>query len=92
MEQSTADGWPDATLAVSHLVDGKLALELVDGDPLVERLARDPDVCCVADEHESYYEIRGVILHGLLTESGSRPGSYTLDATRTITFDFGKLR
>lgn len=86
-----ADGWPTATLAAIQVVDGPLSLQLVDGDPLVEQFARDPNVCCVADEHESYYEIRGVIIHGRLVTSADA-GQYTLDATRTITFDFGKLR
>lgn len=86
-----ADGWPTATLATSRLVDAQLVLALADDDPFVEQVAGDPNVCCVADEHESYYEIRGVIIHGRLAASGTS-GSYTLDATRTITFDFGKLR
>jgi hypothetical protein len=86
-----ADGWPTATLAASRVAGTVLSLQFADGDPFVDDLARDPSVCCVADEHESYYEIRGVIIHGRLTASGGT-GSYTLEPARTISFDFGKLR
>jgi len=81
-----ADGWPEGTIARSSYADGVLALGFAEGDAVRAELGRDPRLCCVADEHESYFEIKGVNVLGTLT---------ALDAVaieRVISFDFGRLR
>jgi hypothetical protein len=85
-----SDGWPTAALAAPRIVDGVLSLGFSDDDHFLEGLGRDPNVCCVADEHESYYEIRGVIIHGQVVSTGA-VGNFRLDPRRTISFDFGRL-
>jgi hypothetical protein len=85
-----SDGWPTATLAATRFVNGLLSVDVAEADPLINVLAGDSSVCCVADEHESYYEIRGVIIHGHLV-AAEDAGEFTLDAGRTISFDFGRL-
>ena len=81
-----ADGWPVGTIAASTYCDGVLSLRFVDGDPVRAELARDPRVCCTADVHDSYFEIKGVTVHGLI-------GADDCVATdHVISFDFGRLR
>jgi nitroimidazol reductase NimA-like FMN-containing flavoprotein (pyridoxamine 5'-phosphate oxidase superfamily) len=84
------DGWPTGTIAASEYEDGTLTLRGLPDD-LLELLERDARICCVADEHASYYDIRGVIVHATAVR---RPGAPDLTAKpdRVISFDFGHLR
>jgi nitroimidazol reductase NimA-like FMN-containing flavoprotein (pyridoxamine 5'-phosphate oxidase superfamily) len=84
-----ADGWPTATLSHCEFRNGALLLRLDPTDPVAVSASATQQLCCVADEHPTYYEIRGVILHG-------RPNffdeSVHVDIERRSGFDFGKLK
>ncbi len=82
-----ADGWPVGTLAAMSYANGRLALTFADRDSVAVELQRDPHLCCVWDEHVSYFEIQGVIVHGSLADDDT-----TLDVAKLISFDFGRLR
>lgn len=81
-----ADGWPTGTIAASSFVDGALVVEVADGEVLLG------DVCCVADEHTSYFEIRGVIVHGRAGPVDGEPTRARVAIERVVSFDFGRLR
>lgn len=74
--------------------DGKVAFSVHDDDPVVEVLADDDRACCVAEQFPSYFEIKGVMLHG---RARRRPpavageATYDLDVEKVTSFDFGKL-
>ena len=90
-----SDGWPMGTIARStagSTTDGgrEVVLAFAEGDPMIEQLGSDPSLCLVADEHESYFEIRGVIVHGNAVGVGDH--SFRVDIDRIISFDFGRLR
>jgi hypothetical protein len=84
------DGWPTGAIASSEYAEGALTVRGLP-DAMLELIARDPRICCVADEHASYYEIRGVIVHAL---AARRPGSpdLTVRPDHVISFDFARLR
>jgi hypothetical protein len=84
-----ADGWPTGTIAATHYGDGALTIELDGDDPVAVDIEHTGTLCCVADEHEKYFEIRGVIVHG---GPGKRRGSaLPVDVTRIVSFDFGRI-
>lgn len=84
-----ADGWPTGSIVESRYDDGVLSVAL-GADPVADDIAREGHLCLVADDHPSYYEIRGVIVQGRV---GSDDGTWTdVDVDRTISFDFGRLR
>ena len=85
------DGWPTGTIVATRYADGQLTLHLPSGDQLLDVVARDPRICCTADEHGSYYDIRGVIVHGT-AERGDSENELSVTIERTISFDFGRLR
>ena len=84
------DGWPTGTIAAGAYHDGKLSLRGLP-DEMLDLVARDARICCVADEHAAYYDIRGVIVHAT---AARRPESPDVTATldHVISFDFGRLR
>jgi hypothetical protein len=84
------DGWPTGALMSSTYEGGVLSLQVDPEDPTLRDLERDARICCIADEHRSYYEIRGVILHGRPSVGG--PGRIDVEIERVISFDFGRLR
>jgi hypothetical protein len=84
-----ADGWPTGTLARANYTDGSLTIDLDAHDPVGIDVARTNALCCVADEHETYFDIRGVIVHG---RPGERRGStLAVDVRRIVSFDFGRI-
>jgi nitroimidazol reductase NimA-like FMN-containing flavoprotein (pyridoxamine 5'-phosphate oxidase superfamily) len=80
------DGWPVATIAAVRYGGGQLAVALPEHDPVRAALTVDRRVCCVDDEHASYYEIKGVIVHGRMPDVGP------VEIDRVISFDFARLR
>ncbi len=84
-----AEGWPTATLTHSEFRTTALLLRLDPTDPVAVHAIARQQLCCVADEHSSYYEIRGVIVHGQpnFVDEGVR-----VDIERSTGFDFGKLQ
>jgi len=84
-----ADGWPTATLSHCEFANGALLLQLVPTYPVAASAVARQQLCCVADEHVSYYEIRGVIVHG---QPSFVDKSVRVDIERRSGFDFGKLQ
>lgn len=82
------DGWPVGTLGATRYEDGRLAVEFAPHDPVAAALAGDRRACLVWDEHASYSEIRGVIVHG--TVAGDPAGEVAIE--RTISFDFARIQ
>ena len=84
------EGWPTATIASSAYHDGALTLRSLPGE-MLDLIARDSRICCVADVHAAYYDIRGVIVHAT---AARRPESPDVTATldHVISFDFGRLK
>ncbi len=84
-----ADGWPMATLSHCEFRNGALLLRLDPTDPVALGAVASQQLCCVADEHPSYYEIRGVTVHGkpIFVDRSVRVG-----IERRWGFDFGKLQ
>ena len=90
LAEATFDGWNRASLA-----SATRRLDLPNGDRVSELIERDPRICCVADEHASYYEIRGVIVHASATRAdrGDSAGdSVVASVDSVISVDFGRLR
>ncbi|MDO8361733.1 MAG: pyridoxamine 5'-phosphate oxidase family protein [Actinomycetota bacterium] len=96
-----ADGWPTGTLARCTYADGALSLHVQTGDPVLQHLARDPRVCCTADEHATYFEIQGVTVLGTAALPAAwqavgdgRIGEVVVSVAvdRIVSFDFGRLR
>jgi len=83
-----ADGWPTATLSHCEFRNGALLLRLDATDPVAVSAVTCGQLCCVADEHASYYEIRGVIVHG---QPNIVDKSVRVEIERRSGFDFGKL-
>jgi nitroimidazol reductase NimA-like FMN-containing flavoprotein (pyridoxamine 5'-phosphate oxidase superfamily) len=87
-----ADGWPTGTIAATSYAAGELRVRFAAADdPVLVELPRDPHVCCVADEHPSYYEIRGVMVHGRIDGAGAS-GDAPVALDRIVSFDFGRLQ
>ena len=82
------DGWPTATLSSCEFRNGALLLRLDATDPVAISAVATQELCCVADEHPSYYEIRGVIVHG---EPNFVDGILRVDIERRSGFDFAKI-
>jgi hypothetical protein len=82
------DGQPDAAIVPSRFEEGALALS-VDDVTLVA-LAVDDRVCCAVEVCPSYYEIRGVSVHGRAVPAAD--GSVHVTVDDATSFDFGKIR
>ena len=86
-----ADGWPIGSIAGSGYREGSFSLDLPTGDPVLDAVDHDGRICCVDDDHATYYDIRGVIVHATATRvDGSDRVLATVD--RVVSFDFGRLR
>jgi nitroimidazol reductase NimA-like FMN-containing flavoprotein (pyridoxamine 5'-phosphate oxidase superfamily) len=87
-----ADGAPGA--AVGTFRGPEMEFGLATGDPVIALLADDERVCCVVDQFPSYYEIKGVMLHGRARVVGNDASitSYKLAVEQVVSFDFAKLR
>jgi hypothetical protein len=87
------DGWPVATLAPGRLEDDHLVMDIPADDLLVGSLADGADVCCVADEGTTYFDIKGVIANGRVTKLHADPQWRRVDVSidRLVSFDFARL-
>ncbi|HLG68259.1 MAG TPA: hypothetical protein VKV36_10370 [Acidimicrobiales bacterium] len=88
-------GRPDGTVG-SLVRDGRrTSFDVAADDPLVALLDRDQRTCCVVEEFPSYYEIKGVMVHGIATRRpvgrASDRATYDLEVSSVVSFDFGKL-
>jgi nitroimidazol reductase NimA-like FMN-containing flavoprotein (pyridoxamine 5'-phosphate oxidase superfamily) len=91
-------GEPVADLVPCALVGERLCFALPQGSDALRRIERDPRVCAATDRYPSYYEIRGVTVHGRAEPvdpppalAGSGP-TYSLSLEDTLSFDFSKIR
>jgi hypothetical protein len=84
-------GWPTGEVALTTYDGQAVQAELDPDGGVIEAIANDGRVCLLADEHASYFEIKGVIVHGRAAASGS-PGAVRITAEHVISFDFGRLR
>jgi nitroimidazol reductase NimA-like FMN-containing flavoprotein (pyridoxamine 5'-phosphate oxidase superfamily) len=87
-----ADGWPTATLAHCEFRNGALLLGLDPTDSVAASAVTCGQLCCVADEHASYYEIRGVIVHGERTSWTKAFASRSSDARVSTSENSGVRR
>jgi nitroimidazol reductase NimA-like FMN-containing flavoprotein (pyridoxamine 5'-phosphate oxidase superfamily) len=82
-----SDGAPDATIVPCRYEHGELLLS-VDGAAR-GALAADDRVSCAAEVCSSYYEIRGVTVHG---RAASTADVVRVHPETVASFDFGKIR
>jgi nitroimidazol reductase NimA-like FMN-containing flavoprotein (pyridoxamine 5'-phosphate oxidase superfamily) len=91
-------GEPEGHLAPCALVGDRLCFAVARGSELERRLQRDPRVCAATDRYPSYYEIRGVSLHGRAERVESPPAlagagaTYSLPLDDALSFDFSKIQ
>jgi Pyridoxamine 5'-phosphate oxidase len=91
------DGTPAGDLVPVRLVGERLRFAVPRGSRAERNVARDARVCCAADEFPSYYEIRGVVVHGRAEPStaddlGADWAEYALALDDVASFDFRKIR
>jgi hypothetical protein len=92
------DGTPAGDLVPVRLVEEAIRFALPRGSRADDNIRRDARVCCAADEFPSYYEIRGVVVHGRAEPSDAGDGlgadwvEYTLPLDDVASFDFRKIR
>lgn len=85
-------GAPVGTVADVRLVDDEVEVTLAADDPLRLALAVDDRVCVVTDQFPTYYEIKGVCLHGRARPVDGVGGrTFRLGLDDVTSFDFGKL-
>jgi len=58
------DGSPWGDVAASLVEDGQLIFALPTGTRAAANIERDPRVVCMNDQYPTYYEIKGVTIHG----------------------------
>lgn len=91
-------GEPVADLAPCALVGERLCFAVAIGSDVQRRIERDPRVCAATDRYPSYYEIRGVTLHGSAEPIAPPPAlagvgaAYALPLDDTLSFDFSKIQ
>ncbi len=81
------DGSPWGDVVAYAYVDGRVYFRVPDGTRSAENIGRDPRVCGVVENkpaNSSYYEIKGAILHGTVTEAQAAGDAVALDALATI--------
>jgi hypothetical protein len=88
------NGEPSGGVGQLMLTDGVIGFALGAEDPVVELLNLDARACCVVEQFPSYYEIKGVMLHGQArpaAESKVGEAAFVLDVEQVVSFDFSKL-
>jgi hypothetical protein len=83
--------------AVGQLVhgSGEFRFVLRGDDPVVALLAHDGRACCVVEQFPSYYEIKGVMVHGRaepVAAGADGQAAFALAVEAVTSYDFGKLR
>jgi nitroimidazol reductase NimA-like FMN-containing flavoprotein (pyridoxamine 5'-phosphate oxidase superfamily) len=89
------DGTPVGDVAPARLAGDRLCFAVPRGSRAHEAIVRDPRVACAADEFPSYYEIRGVVVHGRaepLADGGGDWIEYAIALDDVASFDFRKIR
>lgn len=83
-------GAPDVTIVPSRFEADRLVLDLAGSEQACARLVADQRVCCAAEVCPSYYELRGVSVHGR-AELGADDAA-TIVPDHVMSFDFSKIR
>jgi hypothetical protein len=86
-------GWPVATLAHATLDDDRIVVDVAADDVVAGSLTDGADVCCIADEGSAYFDIRGVIGRGVVTQVRPDPNKRRVEVRidHVVSFDFAKL-
>jgi hypothetical protein len=87
-------GVPVATPAHARFGRRALLVTVPEDDPIVAALAADPRACAIAEQFPSYYEIKAVIVHGIVdTPVAAANGvvTFAVPLDDLTTFDFGRL-
>ena len=58
------DGSPWGDVAASLIEGGQLIFAVPNGTRAAANIERDPRVVCMNDQYPTYYEIKGVTIHG----------------------------
>ena len=58
------DGSPWGDVAASLIEGGQLIFAVPNGTRAAANIGRDPRVVCMNDQYPTYYEIKGVTIHG----------------------------
>jgi hypothetical protein len=83
-------GAPDVSIVPHEHRDGMLVLTVGEDEPARGAIAADDRVCCAFETCPSYYEIRGVSIHGRAEAVDG--GRVRVHAEHTTSFDFAKIR
>jgi len=90
-------GEPVGHLARCVLAGERLCFAVPRGSEAQRQIERDPRVCAATDRYPTYYEIRGVTLHGRAEPVETPPAlagqgaTYALALDDALSFDFAKI-
>ncbi|MEX0665702.1 MAG: pyridoxamine 5'-phosphate oxidase family protein [Acidimicrobiia bacterium] len=84
------DGAPEVAIARCRYEDRALLLTLDASSPALAAIGADDRVCCAAESCSSYYEIRGVSVHGRAQPRDD--GTVIVRSEHVTSFDFAKIR
>ncbi|MGD9794629.1 MAG: hypothetical protein AB7V43_14225 [Acidimicrobiia bacterium] len=85
------DGEMSSAVAATAMNDGALVLEFAEHDPVIDLIGDGRKIACVADESPSYYEIQGVMVHGVAVAQPGSDTRFAIDIDEIVSFDFGKI-
>jgi nitroimidazol reductase NimA-like FMN-containing flavoprotein (pyridoxamine 5'-phosphate oxidase superfamily) len=91
-------GEPVGSLVRCALVGDRLCFAVARDSETERQIERDPRVCAATDRYPSYYEIRGVTLHGRAERVEPPPGlagagaTWALGLDDALSFDFSKIQ
>jgi nitroimidazol reductase NimA-like FMN-containing flavoprotein (pyridoxamine 5'-phosphate oxidase superfamily) len=90
-------GEPVGHLVPCALQGERLCFAVPRGSEAQRQIERDPRVCAATDRYPTYYEIRGVTLHGRAEPVEPPPAlaaagtTYALPLDDALSFDFSKI-
>jgi nitroimidazol reductase NimA-like FMN-containing flavoprotein (pyridoxamine 5'-phosphate oxidase superfamily) len=94
-----ADGAPAGHVVPCALEGERLCFAVEPGSDVQRAIERDPRVCAATDRYPTYYEIRGVTVHGRAQRVGTAPAAlqgagaiYALPLDDMVSFDFSKIQ
>jgi predicted pyridoxine 5'-phosphate oxidase superfamily flavin-nucleotide-binding protein len=84
------DGRPEVTIVPCRYGEDGLELTIALDEPVLATITNGDDrVCCAVEVCPSYYELRGVSLHGKAEPLGG--GRVRVHVEHATSFDFGKI-
>jgi len=94
----SAAGEPAGHVVPCALEGERLYFAVPPGSDAQRQIQRDPRVCAATDRYPTYYEIRGVTVHGRAEPAAAPPGlraagaTYALPLDDLVSFDFSKIQ